>query len=285
MVFERKGQLFNVQPLRKGHGQVNRKNELDIEKYGGYNSATVSYFYLVKYTEKKKKVIALVPIVLHRAADLKTEEAVLNYMTDELELNDPQLLLNGRKIKINTLFEIDGFRAHLSGKSGDVVSLKCAMQLVVGKEWEIYIKRLAKFKEKHGEAERMKKAEYKITKFNDIDKERNQELYELLKGKLKNTAYSVLMKKALSTLDKGGEIFRQLSVENQAIALLHIVELFCCTNPEGKDLRLIEGSKGSGKLTLNTKLTSVQNIKSIYIIDQSPTGLIEHKSEDNLLEL
>ena len=109
--YVKKGGLFDANPMRRGKGQIPLKKGLDINKYGGYNKATVSYFYLIKYKDKSKQQISFVPIELYRAADIKTSDDVKRFCENELGFKDITVLLNGRKIKINTLLEIDGFRA------------------------------------------------------------------------------------------------------------------------------------------------------------------------------
>ena len=282
--YVKKGGLFDANPMRRGKGQIPLKKGLDINKYGGYNKATVSYFYLIKYKDKSKQQISFVPIELYRAADIKTSDDVKRFCENELGFKDVTVLLNGRKIKINTLLEIDGFRANLSCKSNNTLWFKGGMQLVLGSEWEEYVKRLSSFSEKYNESVRMKRTPYKITAFNKIDKEHNCELYTILKNKLSGTVYSVLMATPISVLEKGEKVFEELSVEDQSIALLHIIELFGCSNPGGKDLTLINGKAKQGILTLNMNISNSKGVKCIRIIDQSPTGLIEKRSE-NLLEL
>ena len=65
-LIERKGQLFHLQPLKKGNGQVPLKSGVgnerldDISKYGGYNSATISYYTLVEGKDKKGKKYSII---------------------------------------------------------------------------------------------------------------------------------------------------------------------------------------------------------------------------------
>lgn len=279
----KKGGLFDINPMRKGYGQVPLKKGLDINKYGGYNKAAVAFYCLIKYINKSKPQTSIIPIEVYRAKDIKTKEDIKKFCEETLGLKGVTVLLNGRKIKINTLFEIDGFRAYLAGKTGNSLCFRGGMQLILGSEWEEYIKRLSAFSEKYNEAIRMKRSEYKITAFNKIDAEHNCALYDILKNKLAKTPYAVLMPTPVNVLENGKEMFEKLSVEEQSIALLHMIELFGCSNSDGSDLTLLNGSKRTGILkmtmTLNTKRFS-----KIYIIDQSPTGLIEKRSE-NLLEL
>lgn len=142
--FCQKGELFNQELLRKGHGQVPRKKGLDIKNYGGYQKSTITYYLLAKYKKGKKHTISLVPVDLRFAVNIKTLDDKVRFFSDYVEQNCKAnletVLLGGRKIKVNTLFEMDGFRAHLSGKTGGNVIFKCGMQLVVSQENEFYIK-------------------------------------------------------------------------------------------------------------------------------------------------
>lgn len=279
----KKGELFDSNPMRKGKGQVPLKNGLDINKYGGYNKAAVAYYCLVKHTEKGKSQISLIPIELYRASQITTTEDLSVFCEKTLGLKNVVILLGGRKIKINTLFEIDGFRAYLSGKTGNSICFRGGMQLVLGSKWEEYVKRLSSFVEKYNEAARMKITDYKITAFNKIDRKLNCELYDVLKHKLTTTPYKVLMPTPSELLEKSRSLFEQLSPEEQSIALLHIIELFGCSSSGGCDLTLINGSKSTGILKMTMTLNS-KRFSAIHIIDQSPTGLFEKRSE-NLLEL
>ena len=69
-------------PLKKGLGQISLKkdNISDISKYGGYNSATSTYFYLVKHIKKDKVTISFVPIDLIYAGQLTSKQEVLNHL-------------------------------------------------------------------------------------------------------------------------------------------------------------------------------------------------------------
>ena len=274
-----KGALFDLMPLRKGNGQVARKAYLaDIDKYGGYNKAANSHFYLIKYDDKKSRETAFVSVPLMYADSLKTIGDIERYCKGE-GYSNPEVLLNGRRIKYNTLLEIDGYRASLSGKASGNLWFKGAMQLTVSPEEEYSLKRIVKYYDKtKGKTELPS-----ITVYDEVSEERNIQLYDMFTYKINNTKYKTLMSTAAQTLIDGRETFRELDVGHQCIALYHIMELFGCGNSQGKDLTLIGGKKSSGIQTMGIKLNK-KRFKSIYIIDQSPTGLFEKRSP-NLLEL
>ena len=75
-----------------------------------------------------------------------------------------------------------------------------------------------------------------------------------------------------------------MSVDEQTTALFYILMLLKTGRSTGCDLTLINESGQAGVLTLNSDFSKIKDKKTIYIIDQSPTGLIERKSL-NLLDL
>lgn len=283
-----KGSLFDQNPLRKGHGQVPRKKNLDIENYGGYQKSTVTYYLLAKFREKKNSSVSLVPVELRFASGIKTfedkERICAKYAEDNSNgkktLQFEKLLLGGRIIKVNTLFEIDGFRANLSGKTGDSVTLKKGMPLILPLESENYVKKLASYSKKCSEAKKIKAEIPRITKYDKITSEENVELYNLLLDKFSQTAYKVRMPQPLKIMRENKDYFADLPVETQAAALMNIVGLFGC-NVALTDLTLINGSSKTGRVQIAMSFSGISDIR---IIDQSPTGLIERRSE-NLLEL
>lgn len=279
-----KGELFNIMPLKKGFGQISlKKNDIsDISKYGGYNKATSTYFYLVKHMKKDKAAISFVPIDLIYAGQLTSKKEVLNHLCEKHGLIEPELLLGGRKIKYNTLLEIDGFRAHLTSKSGTKIRLKKGLQLILNYEWERYIKRLETYNNRNSEYQRLNKKTLEITVKDEITKEKNSELYNILLDKLKNTKYNVF-KTPGQLVQQGKDIFANLSIEEQSIVLFKMLGLFNCTLSSGIDLKLIGGSQSSAILSISMDLNK-KSFSYIKIIDQSPTGLFEKKSP-NLLEL
>lgn len=111
-----------------------------------------------------------------------------------------------------------------------------------------------------------------ITVKDEITKEKNVELYNILMDKLKNTKYNVF-KTPSEIVKKGKEVFETLNVEERSIVLFKMLGLFNCTLPSGIDLKLIGGSQSSAILSISMDLNK-KSFSSIKIIDQSPTGLL-----------
>ena len=150
--FMRKGELFNQMPKKASAGLIPRKNGLNTEKYGGYNKSTATAFLLVKYKDKNKDEVSVMPVDL-MATDkaLSSEQYAIEYSKvtlaklfgrEECEITDISLPLGLRAIKVNTVFMFDGFKACLSGKTGNKFVLSSMMPLIIGYKWEEYLKRL-----------------------------------------------------------------------------------------------------------------------------------------------
>lgn len=274
-----KGALYDLNPMRKGNGQVPRKAHLsDINKYGGYNKQTITGFYLVKYDDKKTKEISFVAVPLLLIDRLRTMEDIAAFCAAE-GYHNPEVLLGGRLIKPNALLELDGYRVHISGKSSGDIWFKCGQQLIVSPEYENYLKKIVKFCDRSSSS----KKEIMISEYDGINFDDNLALYDVLMSKINNTNYKLLMPTAAEVINKGRNIFISLSLEKQSVCLKNMISLFTCNNSQGKDLELIGGKKSSGIQKITMKLNR-KRFKSIRLIDQSVTGLFEKKSS-NLLNL
>ncbi len=119
--YEKKGGLFDQNIMKKGKGQIPVKNGADerlkdIEKYGAYNMARGAYFMLVESDAKKgrKRSIEFVPVYLAKKIE-GSRDLQKKYCEEVLGLINPDIRLS--KIKIDTLFDVDAFKMHLSGRS------------------------------------------------------------------------------------------------------------------------------------------------------------------------
>lgn len=135
---EGKGELFDQQPLKAKGGQLPLKAGLSIEKYGGYNSLTTAYFAVVKSEGKKGAVqlsIEAIPLVYAKQGEI----AVQKYLTEVVQLCKPEIMLP--KIKKYSLFKINGFPMHISGRTGNRMLFYGAGQLCLDEADVDYLKK------------------------------------------------------------------------------------------------------------------------------------------------
>ena len=129
-IYEVKGGLFDQQIMKKGKGQIPIKGGderlKNIYKYGGYNKASGAYFMLVKSLDKKnneQRTLEFLPIYMKDYVE-QSEEKAQEYLVTNRKLKNPEIILP--KVKIDTLFKVDGFYMWLSGRTENRLIFKCA---------------------------------------------------------------------------------------------------------------------------------------------------------------
>lgn len=276
------GEFYKQMPLKKGMGQIPLKTSdvrmMNIEKYGAYDCDATAYFFLVKHEAKKEiiKTIEYVPVRYAQKIE-KEPEYLMHYCLNSkplgLGLINPEILI--KKIKKDTLFNINGFPMHISGKSNDRILFKPAVQLVLNKEDEQYIKKLVNFAQRN----KMSLGKTLIVENDKIGTEENLRIYDLLIEKNTNPIYSLRPSSQSKTLIKGRDKFISLSVEQQCIAIVNILNTTKCS-AAAADLTFIDGSAHAGKISISKNICTY---KKAIIINQSPTGL--YSSEVDLIKL
>ena len=263
--FKESGQLFNATIYKKGDGSYSIKEGMDICDYGGYDSVSGAFFSLVEHTVKKKRQrsIEYVPIVdAHR---LTSNESANTYFA-ERNLIDPEVRV--KIIRFDSLFEIDGFRLSLSGRTGDRIILKNSEQLVLSFDNYNYCKKIFKFiDEQNGK---------KMTTTPDnygLNVELNIKLYDEL-GKKACEKYSAApsLSNLCNTIEDGRDKFISLDLTNQVKCLNSLLTILQCNSSRG-DLTGIGGGKFVGTITLSKVLQD----KETLLVFQSPSGLFEKK--------
>ena len=270
--YEVKGGLFDQQIMKKGKGQIPIKANDDrlsnIEKYGGYNKATGTYFMLVKSKDKKEKEmrsIEFVPLYLKDVIE-QDEEAALEYLRKERNLREPEILV--KKIKTDTLFKVDGFKMWLSGRTGNRLIFKGANQLILSEGDSRILKKVVKFNLRRKENKNVT-----ITEKDEINTEILLQLYDTFLWKIQNTIYGIRLSAQEKTLKEKRETFRILSLEEQTLVLYEILHMFQCQSVSA-NLKAIGGPGNAGILVMNNNIT---NCNQISIINQSPTGVYEQE--------
>lgn len=277
-VYERKGELFDVQPVKKGKGQIPLKsgdgNERlkDIDKYGGYNKATITYFSLIEGLDKKKKSVRyIVSVPLHLKQKIEADkEFAKSYFEQEYSLKHVKIIKN--KILIQTLMIDEGFKMRLAGKSSSSLIVHNANQLYVEEKYQKLIKEISKFMR-----DRKEKPNASVNVKSDINDILLLGLYDEFKRKLDNSIYGERLKSFGKILESGRERFIKLPLEEQAIQMYEILKLFQCT-PEMPDFTKIGGSK-SGAIRISMNVTDKKNLA---VIHQSVTGIYEQIERINV---
>lgn len=273
--YEVKGGLFDQQLMKKGKGQVPIKGSDDrlsaidgIRKYGGYNKASGTYFMLVESKDKKQnlmRTIEYIPLYLKNKIE-QSDAFAIKYLSEERGLLEPRICI--KKIKIDTLFKVDGFYMWLSGRTENRLIFKGANQLLLNYEETRVLKKVLKYVQRMSENKNIK-----LSSKDGLEDLDLMMLYDAFLNKLESTIYGVRLGTQKQTLTKGREKFKLLSNEEKCIVLSEILHMFQC-NSSGANLKAIDGPGKAGLLVMNNNITKC---KSISIIYQSPTGIFEQE--------
>ena len=259
--YEVKGGLFDQQIMKKGKGQVPVKTSderlHDINKYGGYNKAAGAYFMLVKSTDAKgneQRTIEFVPIYKKDYIE-RSKENALEYLREimkERKLSKPVILIN--KIKIDTLFKVDGFYMWLSGRTGNRLVFKGANELILSDEETKILKKVIKFTNR-----KMENKNVELSAFDGINEVELTHLYDVFVSKLQNTIYKIRLGLQASTLIDNKGKFENLNLEDKCTVLSEILHLFQCQSAAA-NLKLIGGPASAGILVMNNNITKCKQI-------------------------
>lgn len=285
------GGLFDQMPVGKAEGLVPLKKNLPTEKYGGYNKAGVMFYIPVKYVQGKKTSIMILSVeLLYGQRFLADEEFAYEYAKQRLkhitgkDVEKVSFPMGMRPWKVNTVLSLDGFRVCITGigGGGKCLSAQPIVQFSESNRWKYYVSKLEKFNEKI-----KANKEYKyIEEYDKVSFSENLVLYDLFIDKFKDSIYQKRINNPIETFIAGRDKFLELSIEQQAEVLLNMLKLFSKDSTGGIDLTLINGKAKSGAtVNFSSTISNWSNrYRDVRIIDMSPSGLWEKKSE-NLLEL
>ena len=277
LAYEEKGAISDANPLRRGKGQLQLKNDpkMSIDKYGGYNNISGSYYVLVEHKAKKGiiKTLEVVPVHLVKTIE-NNPKALQEYLSDELQLVDFKIIIP--KIKKYSLVEINGFPAHITGRSNKDLIIRNAMQLVLPEDQYRYIKKLSRYLERNTAYKKSgSKENLEVTNRDGISLDANMKLYDQFIEKLSNTKYKEKYLDQSKNLEERRDIFEGISIEDQASVLMEILHFMQC-NRVTSDLRKIGGAGRAGAIIFNKNISKLDSFK---IINQSITGLFTQEIE------
>lgn len=264
--YEEGGALFDIQPMKKGKGQFPLKSSDErmhnIDRYGGYNKISSAYFCLVECVIKGKKQRSIEYVPVYLSEDIKKKQEILiNYLKKSLGTETVKVLIP--KIKIDTLFCIDGFYMHISGRQGSRLLMKNAMQLILDKDMYEYSKIIVKYCEYIG---KYNSAIDPNSYDEDLCYTNNIALFKILKEKAtKHYTYKFGTFGNNMSLEK----FQQLSLKEQILVLKNLLSIFKCDSVYS-DMSVVGAEKTAGLILISKNISKLEKIS---IVNQSPSGL------------
>lgn len=269
MQTEGEGKLFDatIKPANANPNLTPLKAKgawLDTSKYGGYNSATTAYFMLVRSKDKKGRPMLTLEAYTRLMEKMYPDnlEAKEKFCREQCGLIQPEILID--KIKINTLFKINGSYACLRGRTSERILWNNANQLFLDDKFMQYLKPISKYMQTR---RRLKKQDI-LPNEKEITKENNLCLYDALLDKLSSDIYAGLSVAGQAPfLRKHRDDFIALDLKAQCETLMQVLNLMQC-NAKLADLTALNGVKYAGKILTSKNITGL----SAKIIYQSPTG-------------
>ena len=287
----RHGRLFEQTLVSKQNAKIPKKKDLPTEKYGGYDSAAIMFFIPVRYKQGKKASNYIMSVeLLYGEKFLNNVEFAEKYSKKRMEyilgktVDSVEFPLGMRPWKINTVLSLDGYKVCVTGvmNNGTRIIIQGIAQFADDNKWVYYLKKIENLSEKRrNNPNYIYDEEYDV-----VNKEKNVELYNLYIKKYKESIYFNRVNKPLDVLEKGKTQFETLSIYEQADVLLNIHSTFGRAGSSGINLEKIGGKKGSAAMNLSANISNWSKLfKDVRVIDMSPSGIWETKSNKNLLEL
>ena len=266
----KKGAFFDDNLVRAKENAIERKRGMDTEKYGGYNKPAGACYSLVEYKDKKGAIRSLEVIPVYMLSAIDEPESLRNYHSETLG-KDVEVIIP--VIRLNTLFEWNGFRMHIGGRTGDSILFYNAINLLMDDEKLKYCKILFKF-----DTDR-KDRMFRPPEYYGISREMNIELYDYLTLKACSKPYGQIMTAFYENLRSGRSEFEELDCLEQASLLNSMLLAFHC-NSSNANLKAIKGSTVAGRIQVNKKLPNSMSAE-VFIVNQSPSGLWENRVRIN----
>ena len=255
-------------------------------KYGGYDKIKNSYFFIVEYTEKKKRVRSIETLPIYIKKSISTKEDLEKYCKEELKLQEPKVLVS--KLNYKSLVHSNGYEYYLNSRTADSINIQNGIQIILIKEnYETYRKiyknleylKLIYKDEKIREEKFLEKLPKKNKNDRDLSEDEISEkfwkLYKEIIEKIETGIFSKF-KSTLPIYIEDCKKLKDFTTLNNYAKSRFIQEILKCLNSQQGEFDTKYTHNYSKKY--NTKLSKSKILENdFYIINQSPTGLFEKK--------
>jgi CRISPR-associated endonuclease Csn1 len=221
---------------------------------------------LVKSVGKKgKTLLSLECVTIYVDKLIRGDrEKLTEFCVAKLGLVNPEIIIE--KIKINTLFRINGSYAYIRGRAKNQIVWCNANELILDAKNTEYLKHITSY---FDGLKKIGKEDICVDeKYDKIDAESNLVLYDALIEKLSSKIYAGLAISGQKDFLTEKRIkFAILPLTNQCKVLKEILSFMQC-NSVLSDLSILDGAKNAGKI-FTSKFIQNYDIDIIY---RSPTG-------------
>ncbi|MDY6063270.1 MAG: type II CRISPR RNA-guided endonuclease Cas9 [Erysipelotrichaceae bacterium] len=245
----------------KGKGVIS-----DLSKYGGYSGIRSSYFSLIEYKQKNKNIRRIESVPSYIASRIEKDYKLLElYFKELLSTTEVKILID--KIKIGTELIYGGFKYKINGNDKQNLIICPVIQLILEKNQYNYYKKISSFLNKMSSNKNIEVDEIK----DKISVKENVDFYQTLINKIDNSIFSNRVNNQNKDIKNGFEIFKNLSIKDQILALSELLKIFKA-KPINPNFSLINGSKSIAVPRISKNLNCKNTYKLVY---KSVTGLFE----------
>ena len=265
----------------------------DISKYGGFNSLSTAYFFIVKFKEKNKEKVQIISLPVIDMKKIKNKDDLRNYCINTLGMKNPIIL--AEKVRQNTKITYNNheYRIASKGLSENRMILNNNVELFLENDKVsdlyhilLYLNKYNKLSEPYKETkekeklifkteeekEFFEKTEYKIRKYKkkELQESTLNDMYLLFKIKCE-TIYKNMRYDLKYFFIDSEEIFDKLSFNQKAKVIKESLKLFDTTAsiPNFIDLDHKTGSR----IRVSSNIKDVK----LFLHNESITGVFENK--------
>ena len=262
---------------------------LSNTKYGGYDKIKNSYFFIVEYTEKKKRRKSIETLPIYIKKSISTKEDLEKYCKEELKLQEPKVLIS--KLNYKSLVHSNGYKYYLNSRTMNNLTVQNGIQLILMKEnYETYRKIYRNleylkliYKNEEIVEEKFLEKLPKILKRNKNDKDLSENevskkietLYKEIIEKIETGIFSKC-KSTLPIYIEDCNKLKDFTILNNYAKSRFIQEILKCLNSQQGEFSTKYTHNYSKKYNMQLNKSKILE-NDFYIINQSPTGLFKKK--------
>ena len=221
----------------------------DISKYGGYDSLSIAYFFIVKFKEKNKEKVQILSLPVIDMKKIKTENDLKNYCIDKLKLEEPKILINKLRKQTKISYENHDYRITGKGNGGIVFVVNNNIELYIKNKKVTDLYHILKYLDKYNklskkyiknkelvfeteeEKEFFEKTELKIRKYYEkgdwfvIDEDMLNNIYLLLQEKC-SSVYKNMKYNLKDVFVNSKDVFYNLDFKDKVEIIKEVLKMF-----------------------------------------------------------
>lgn len=261
----------------------------NIERYGAYNKERTAFFSLVDYQQQngnRLRSILPVPISFTKIMESnpsKANELLTAYFREECKSSNLRVIIE--RIPVNSVFEIDGYRCRIRGKTGDRFRFVSHIQAALD---EPYLSQLNKIQQALRIINSRNIEDASTDEAASLQDEINHQLGDI---DLLHLAHKLLERLMTGPWSRSPQLyrlaqeiqgkletFREMTIQKQLNAVIQIASTM------GRDQLFdlsslgLSKNKGARSIKMEKRIVDDNLAPTVYLLHQSPSGFYESRT-------